>query len=73
MQFAISNSTAIENISLDDNTATVTFTGGRDYDYTFNDVTAFVTSLTNVIEGGQSVGRFVHQSVKNETLKAIAA
>jgi len=26
-----------------------------------------------VIEGGQSVGRFVNQSVKNETLKAIAA
>ena len=73
MQFAISNSTAIENISLDDNTATVTFTGGRDYDYTVNDVTAFVTSLTNVIEGGQSVGRFVNQSVKNETLKAITA
>ena len=73
MQFAISNSTAIENIALEDNTATVTFTGGRDYDYTVNDVTAFVTSLTNVIEGGQSVGRFVNQSVKNETLKAIAA
>ena len=73
MQFAISNSTAIENIALEDNTATVTFTGGRDYDYTVNDVTSFVTSLTNVIEGGQSVGRFVNQSVKNETLKAIAA
>ena len=73
MQFAISGSSAIENISLDDNTATVTFAGGRDYDYAVNDVTAFVTSLTNVIEGGQSVGRFVNQSVKNETLKAIAA
>ena len=73
MQFAISNSTAIENIALEDNTATVTFAGGRDYDYAVNDVTAFVTSLTNVIEGGQSVGRFVNQSVKNETLKAIAA
>jgi len=73
MQFAISGSSAIENIALEDNTATVTFTGGRDYDYTVNDVTAFVTSLTNVIEGGQSVGRFVNQSVKNETLKAIAA
>ena len=73
MQFAISGSSAIENIALEDNTATVTFSGGRDYDYTVNDVTAFVTSLTNVIEGGQSVGRFVNQSVKNETLKAIAA
>lgn len=73
MQFAISGSSAIENIALEDNTATVTFAGGRDYDYTVNDVTAFVTSLTSVIEGGQSVGRFVNQSVKNETLKAIAA
>ena len=73
MQFAISGSSAIENIALEDNTATVTFSGGRDYDYTVNDVTAFVTSLTRVIEGGQSVGRFVNQSVKNETLKAIAA
>ena len=72
MQFAISGSSAIENIALEDNTATVTFSGGRDYDYAVNDVTAFVTSLTNVIEGGQSVGRFVNQSVKNETLKAIA-
>ena len=77
MQFAISGSSAIENISLEDNTATVTFKSskgsGRDYDYTVNDVTAFVTSLTRVIEGGESVGRFVNQSVKNETLKAIAA
>lgn len=73
MQFAISNSTAIENIALDDNTATVTFTGDRKYDYTVNDVTAFVTSLTRVIEGGESVGRFVNQSVKNETLQRIAA
>jgi hypothetical protein len=73
MQFAISGSSAIENIALEDNTATVTFAGGRDYDYAVNDVTAFVTSLTSVIEGGQSVGRFVNQSVKNETLKAIAA
>ncbi len=73
MNFSISNSTAIEAIALEDNTATVTFNGGRDYDYTVNDVTAFVTSLTNVIEGGQSVGRFVNQSVKNETLQRIAA
>lgn len=73
MQFAISNSTAIENIALEDNTATVTYSGGRAYDYAVNDVTAFVTALSQVIEGGQSVGRFVNQSVKNETLQRIAA
>lgn len=72
-QFPISNSTAIENIALNDNTATVTFAGGRDYDYTVNDVTSFVSALSNVIESGKSVGRFVNQSVKNETLQRIAA
>lgn len=73
MQFAISNSTAIEAIAINDNTATVTFTGGRAYDYSVSDVANFVTSLSSVIEGGQSVGRFVNQSVKNETLMRIAA
>ena len=73
MNFAISGSSAIENIALDDNTATVTFAGGRAYDYSVSDVANFVTSLSKVIEGGQSVGRFVNQSLKNETLMRIAA
>ena len=73
MNFAISNSTAIEAIALEDNTATVTFNGGRNYDYTVADVANFVTALSSVIEGGQSVGRFVNQSVKNETLQRITA
>ena len=73
MQFAISNSTAIEAIAINDNTATLTFVGNRSYDYTLNDVAAFVTSLSKVIESGESVGRFVNQSLKNETLMRIAA
>ena len=73
MNFAISGSSAIENIALDDNTATVTFAGGRAYDYSVNDVAAFVTALSSVIEGGQSVGRFVNTAVRNETLQRIAA
>lgn len=73
MNFAISNSTAIENIALEDNTATLTFTGGRAYDYTVSDVANFVTSLSNVIEQGQSVGKFVNIAIKNETLQRIAA
>jgi len=73
MQFAISNSTAIENIALEDNTATLTFTGGRAYNYTVNDVTAFVTSLSKVIESGESVGRFVNTAIRNETLMPIVA
>ncbi len=73
MQFTISSSTAVENIALEDNTATITYSGGRAYDYAVNDVTAFVTSLSKVIESGESIGRFVNQSVKNETLQRIAA
>ena len=49
MNFAITGSSAIEAIALADNTATVTFTGGRSYDYTVNDVTAFVTALNSVM------------------------
>jgi hypothetical protein len=73
MQFAISNSTAIENISLEDNTATLTFKGNRSYDYTVSDVANFVTSLSKVIESGESVGRFVNNSIKSEVLMPIAA
>ena len=74
MQFAITGSSAIENISLEDNTATITFKGsGRAYDYTVNDVTAFVTALTDIMTKQESVGRFVNNSIKNETLVKIAA
>jgi len=73
MQFAISGSSAIENIALEDNTATVTFAGGRAYDYSVSDVANFVTNLSKVIESGESVGRFVNTAVRNETLQRIAA
>ena len=52
---------------------TVTFTGGRSYDYTVNDVTAFTTALTAAMAPEQSVGRFVNKSIKNETLQKVSA
>ena len=73
MQFAISNSTAIENIAINDNTATLTFKGNRSYDYTLNDVANFVSALSKVIESGESVGRFVNNSIKSEVLVRNAA
>jgi hypothetical protein len=73
MNFAISNSTAIENIALEDNTATVTFNGGRAYDYTLNDVTSFVSSLGQVIEAGESVGRFINTEIRADRLLRVAA
>ena len=71
MQFAISGSSAIENISLADNVATITFAGGRAYDYTVNDVTAFVTALGDVMTKQESVGSFVNNSIKTEVLAKI--
>ena len=73
MNFAISNSTAIEAIAINDNTATLTFVGNRSYDYTLNDVANFVTNLSKVIESGESVGRFVNNSIKSEVLMPITA
>jgi hypothetical protein len=71
--FPAFTSSAIENIALDDNIVTITFSGGRSYDYSVNDVTNFVTSLTSVITEGKSVGRFVNQRIKDDTLSVIAA
>jgi hypothetical protein len=73
MNFEISNSTAISNIAVEDNIATVTFVSGSDYDYTVNDVTSFVTELSNVINSKKSVGSFFNKAVKNSTLQPIAA
>ena len=73
MQFAISNSTAIEAITINDNTATLTFKGDRSYDYNLRDVAAFVTNLSKVIESGESIGRFVNNSIKSEVLLPITA
>ena len=73
MQFAINGSSAIENISVADNTATVTFSGGRDYDYTLNDVASFVSALSDVIESKASVGQFINTAIRNETLQKVAA
>ena len=73
MNFPITGSSAIEAIALADNTATVTFTGGRAYDYTVNDVTAFVTALNSVMSQQGSVGRFVNNSIKSKALQNVAA
>ena len=73
MQFAISNSSAVENISIEDQTVTVTFTGGRSYDYTVADVTSFVSALSDVISKQESVGRFVNQAIRSERLQKVAA
>lgn len=67
------NSSAVDRIVTNDNQVTVTFKNGRDYTYMVNDITSFVSSLSRVIESGESVGRFVNQRIKDETMKLITA
>lgn len=64
-------SSAIENISdVQDGKVTITFTGGRDYTYSVQDVEQFISQLSAVIAEQQSVGRFVNNAIKTEQLVA---
>jgi transcription elongation factor Elf1 len=74
MEFKNFESTAISNIKVNDNIATVTFKGsGKSYEYEVNDVANFVNSLQKVIEKEQSVGKFINKAIKeDQTLKILA-
>jgi hypothetical protein len=62
-------SSAIENISdVADNTVEITFVGGRRYQYTVANVDLFVSDLSSVIAENKSVGRFINQQLKSESL-----
>lgn len=64
-------SSAIENISdVNDGKVSITFTGGRQYNYNVQDVEQFVSQLSTVIAEQQSVGRFVNNAIKSEQLIA---
>lgn len=71
-------SNAIETINVDDTTNIVGITyksSGKEYNYTLNGISVqeFVTSVQNVIENNQSVGRFVNKSIReDQTLQIIA-
>jgi hypothetical protein len=73
MNFVNLDSTAIDNISVNDSSVAITFKGsGKTYNYTTND-SNFVNSLQNVIENHQSVGRFVNRAIKeDQTLQIVA-
>jgi hypothetical protein len=73
MNFVNLDSTAIDNISVNDSDVAVTFKGsGKTYNYTTND-SNFVNSLQNVIENHQSVGRFINRAIKeDQTLQIVA-
>ena len=64
-------SSAIESISdVNDGKVSITFTGGRNYTYSVQDVEQFVSQLSTVIANQQSVGRFVNSAIRSEQLLA---
>ena len=66
-------STAIESIKAGEkqNTVEVTFTGGKSYTYGVNDLTAFATEVTRLVDTSDSVGRYVNKSIKSGLLTAV--
>jgi hypothetical protein len=73
MNFVNLDSTAIDNITVNDSNVAITFKGSeKTYNYTTSD-SNFVNSLENVIENNQSVGRFINRAIKeDQTLQIVA-
>ena len=64
------DSSAIQNINVDETTGIVgvTWNSGKEYNYTLNGVSAqdFVNTVQKVIETDQSVGRFVNKAIRED-------
>jgi hypothetical protein len=66
-------SSAVDNIVVnDDDNVTITFRGGRDYQYACSDVAGFQNDLQNVIEENESVGSFVNRAIRAQLLQQVA-
>ena len=64
-------SSAIDFITFEENSqVAVTFKGGREYLYACKDLEGFQNDLYDVIEEGESVGRFVNRALRAELLTA---
>jgi hypothetical protein len=67
------SSSAIENIDFaDDSQVVITYRGGKEYIYNCIDIDGFQNDLTDVIDEGESVGRFVNRAIRAELLQTIS-
>jgi hypothetical protein len=69
------DSSAIDNITVNDSIVGITWNSGKEYSYTLNGITAedFVNTVQNVIENNQSVGRFVNKAIREDRTLQIMA
>ena len=66
------NSTAIQNIEIEDNNVIVTWTSSdKEYTYEVPDSANFTMKLNEVVENEQSVGSFINKSIRNGDLKLL--
>jgi len=73
MSFVNLNSTAIKEVTINGNQCTIVYSSSdKPYNFTIND-TNFVENLQNTIKNGESIGKFVNLSKKEEKLTQIIA
>lgn len=70
-------SSAVQNINVDETTGVVgvTWNGGKEYNYTLNGISAqdFVNTVQETIENDKSVGRFINKAIReDQTLQIMA-
>ena len=70
-------SSAVQNINVDETTGIVgvTWNSGKEYNYALNGISAqdFVNTVQNTIENDKSVGRFINKAIReDQTLQIIA-
>ena len=69
MNFNFTNSSAVTSVATQNDTATITFVGGRSYNYTVSNIHAFTTALNDVVSRDESVGSFINKSIKSESFE----
>ena len=69
MNFNFTNSSAVTSVATQNDTATITFVGGRSYNYTVSNIDGFTTALNDVVSRDESVGSFINKSIKSESFE----
>ena len=71
MYFNDFESSAISSLTTKDNIVSIVFNSSdKEYNYTIND-TNWVELLTNCVKNGESVGKFINKSVKEQNIVEI--
>lgn len=71
MQYNVQSS-AVETIEVLNDQVQVTFTGGRTYTYNAENLEQFLSTLSETITKGESVGRFINSSIRSNDLVVAA-